>query len=121
MEEGWWHDEITTSVVRRYLRGLTAAGIDTLILGCTHYPLIRSTIRSVVGERVTLINPAYETALELKRLLQEKELLSEESLPGSEEKYRFYVSDDPGKFDAFASSVLEFSVSPSEKVHIEAY
>ncbi|MBQ6036510.1 MAG: glutamate racemase [Lachnospiraceae bacterium] len=121
VEEGWWHDEITTSVVRRYLRGLTAAGIDTLILGCTHYPLIRSTIRSVVGERVTLINPAYETALELKRLLQEKELLSEESLPGSEEKYRFYVSDDPGKFDAFASSVLEFSVSPSEKVHIEAY
>ena len=121
VDEGWWHDEITTSVVRRYLRGLTAAGIDTLILGCTHYPLIRSTIRSVVGERVTLINPAYETALELKRLLQEKELLSEESLPGSEEKYRFYVSDDPGKFDAFASSVLEFSVSPSEKVHIEAY
>lgn len=121
VEEGMLHDFVTEEIANRYLKDLKNQNIDTLILGCTHYPLIRSTIRSVVGERVTLINPAYETALELKRLLQEKELLSEESLPGSEEKYRFYVSDDPGKFDAFASSVLEFSVSPSEKVHIEAY
>ena len=121
VEEGWWHDEITTTVVKRYLKGLTAAGIDTLILGCTHYPLIRSTIRSVVGERVTLINPAYETAVELKRLLESNGILSDEEGLGAADKYRFYVSDDPEKFDAFASSVLEFPVSSAEKVNIEAY
>ncbi|MBP5224345.1 MAG: glutamate racemase [Lachnospiraceae bacterium] len=120
VEEGWWHDEITTNVVKRYLKGLTAAGIDTLILGCTHYPLIRSTIRQVVGERVTLINPAYETAVELKKLLESGGILAPPS-PASPDKYRFYVSDDPEKFDAFASSVLEFSVSPAEKVRIEEY
>ena len=69
MEEGWYHDPVTEEVARRYLKELQDQEIDTLILGCTHYPLLRSTIRKIMGEDVRLVNPAYETALELKKLL----------------------------------------------------
>ena len=67
VEEGWYHDPVTEEVARRYLKELQEQEIDTLILGCTHYPLLRSTIRKIMGEEVCLVNPAYETALELKK------------------------------------------------------
>lgn len=63
VEEGWLHDPVTVEVASRYLKELQDKDVDTLILGCTHYPLIRSTIRQVMGEEVCLVNPAYETAL----------------------------------------------------------
>ena len=66
--------------------------MDTLILGCTHYPLLRSTIRKIMGDGVCLVNPAYETALELGRLLEEKGLAGE-GTEKNEFPYRFYVSD----------------------------
>ncbi len=70
VEEGWYHDPVTEEVARTDIcKELQDQEIDTLILGCTHYPLIRSTIREVMGEEVSLVNPAYETALELKNLL----------------------------------------------------
>ena len=76
VEEGWLHDPVTVEVANRYLQELKDKDVDTLILGCTHYPLIRSTIREVMGEKVRLVNPAYETALELKNLLQKTNMLS---------------------------------------------
>ena len=69
VEEGWVHDRVTDEIIMRYLDDLLEHGIDTLILGCTHYPLLRSTIRKLVGDEITLINPAYETAKELGRML----------------------------------------------------
>ena len=66
VEEGWIYDSVTVEVAERYLSELKGYGIDTLVLGCTHYPLLRSTIGEVMGEQVTLVNPAYETARELK-------------------------------------------------------
>lgn len=63
VEEGLWEDPVTEEIARRYLAELIDNDIDTLILGCTHYPLIRSTVRKVIGEQVTLVNPAYETAI----------------------------------------------------------
>ena len=75
VEEGWLHDPVTVEVANRYLQELKDKDVDTLILGCTHYPLIRSTIREVMGENVRLVNPAYETALELKNLLQKTNML----------------------------------------------
>lgn len=62
VEEGWLKDEVTVEVTKRYLDPLLEQGVDTLILGCTHYPLLRSLMRQVAGESVTLVNPAYETA-----------------------------------------------------------
>ena len=75
-EEGWTHDPVTTQVAERYLEDLKKENIDTLILGRTHYPLLRSTIGQIMGEGVTLVNPAYETALELGRLLKGQDMQS---------------------------------------------
>ena len=63
---------MTDEVAARYLKELQDKQVDTLILGCTHYPLLRSTIRKIMGDGVCLVNPAYETALELGRLLEKK-------------------------------------------------
>lgn len=99
VEEGWTHDPVTVEVASRYLRELQEKDIDTLILGCTHYPLLRSTIGQIMGEGVTLVNPAYETALELGRLLKEQDMQST-GQGQSDFPYRFYVSDLAEKFKA---------------------
>ena len=70
VEEGWLRDPVTEEVARRYLEDLLQEGIDSLILGCTHYPLLRSLIRKIAGDSVNLVNPAYETARELGELLR---------------------------------------------------
>ncbi len=120
VEEGWLKDPITIEIARRYLQELCQEGIDTLILGCTHYPLLRSTLSELLGESVTLVNPAYETALELKRLLEKLDLIN----PGQKEEefpYRFYVSDLAEKFKAFANSILPYDVEMTKCVDIEEY
>ena len=120
VEEGWLHDPVTVEVPSRYLKELQAKDVDTLILGCTHYPLISSTIRQVMGEEVCLVNPAYETALELGKLLEEQGLSS----TGTEQKefpYRFYVSDLADEFKEFANSILPYDVEMTKKIDIEKY
>ncbi len=74
VEEGWIKDPVTVAVAERYLQPFKESDIDTLILGCTHYPLLRSTVREIMGEGVNLVNPAYETAVELRRLYPSREL-----------------------------------------------
>ena len=89
-------------------------------MGCTHYPLLRSLIQKVVGPEVKLVNPAYETALELKKLLSQENLLS--TGRGQEEfPYRFYVSDLAEKFRKFADSILPYDVEKTKKIDIEKY
>ncbi|RHO81706.1 glutamate racemase [Ruminococcus sp. AF41-9] len=120
VEEGWLHDPVTEEVAARYLKELQDKDVDTLILGCTHYPLLRSTIRKIMGDGVCLVNPAYETALELGRLLEEKGLSStgtkQEDFP-----YRFYVSDLADEFRGFANSILPYDVEMTKKIDIEKY
>lgn len=120
VEEGWLKDPVTMEVASRYLKELQEKDIDTLVLGCTHYPLLRSMVGRIMGEGVTLVNPAYETAIGLKRLLEEQDLTN----PGVEEKefpYRFYVSDLADKFTEFANSILPYDVSMTKKIDIEKY
>ncbi len=120
VEEGWLKDPVTIEVLNRYLKELTDQDIDTLVLGCTHYPLLRSVIGELLGDGVRLVNPAYETALSLKQLLHEKGLES----PGKEEEefpYRFYVSDLADQFTEFANSILPYDVSVTQKIEIEQY
>lgn len=120
VEEGWWKDPITEEVARRYLDELLEKEVDTMILGCTHYPLLRSMIQEIVGPEVTLVNPAYETALELKHMLQKQDLLS--TGKGQEEfPYRFYVSDLAEKFREFANSILPYDIKKTKKIDIEKY
>ena len=120
VEEGWLHDPVTDEVAARYLKELQDKQVDTLILGCTHYPLLRSTIRKIMGDGVCLVNPAYETALELGRLLEEKGLAGE-GTEKNEFPYRFYVSDLADEFKAFANSILPYDVEMTKKIDIEKY
>ena len=121
VEEGLWEDPLTTEAVRRYTRVFREEHVDTVIMGCTHYPLVRDTIRKVLGDEVTLVNPAYETTAALKRVLEEKDLLRAMDAPVTGPPYRFYVSDDPDKFKEFASRVLRFDIPETRKIDIEAY
>ena len=120
MEEGWRKDPVTRIVAERYLQEMKERKVDTLILGCTHYPLLRSTIRKIMGEEVRLVNPAYETALELKKLLAGMDLASDEAAQ-EEFPYRFYVSDLAEKFKDFANSILPYNVEKTQKIDIEKY
>lgn len=122
VEEGWTHDPVTDEVILRYLDEILADDIDTLILGCTHYPLLRSEFRRLVGDRIHLVNPAYETALELRRFLEEQQLENENPRdPDDPAPYRFFVSDEAERFADFANSILPIDVKTAKLVPIERY
>jgi len=121
VEEGLLEDPVTEEIARRYLAELIDIGIDTLILGCTHYPLIRSTIKKVVGEEISLVNPAYETARELKELLEMKGLLTEEKPNLGSNPYQFFVSDGADKFKTFANSIIKYGILSAKTINIEEY
>ncbi|MEG0687337.1 MAG: glutamate racemase [Hungatella sp.] len=120
VEEGLLHDSVTDEIASRYLSVLKERYIDTLVLGCTHYPLLRATLERLMGDEVMLVNPAYETAVELKQLLQERHL---QCAPRTleEEKYQFFVSDLADKFTAFAKSILPNDVKETKKINIEEF
>lgn len=92
--------------------------IDTMILGCTHYPLLRSSIREYFGESVHIVNPAYETAMDLKKVLAENGMANPSE---GEASYEFYVSDAAEKFTKFADSILPYDVTTTKEVNIEEY
>ena len=121
VEEGLLEDPVTDEIASRYLLELIDIDIDTLILGCTHYPLIRNTIQRVVGEKVTLVNPAYETARELKLLLEEKGILQDKKPDLGENRYQFFVSDGAEKFKTFANSILKYGILSAKTISIEDY
>ena len=89
-------------------------------MGCTHYPLRRSTVGRLMGPEVTLVNPAYETALELKQVLEEKGLICD-CEGSSVDKYHFYVSDLAEKFTSFAASILPGQVKETRQINIEEF
>ena len=121
VEEGLWEDPVTDEIAQRYLSELIDLDIDTLILGCTHYPLIRSTLGRIMGEKVTLVNPAYETARELKEMLGERGLLNDHAPALGENQYQFYVSDTADKFKNFANSIIKYGILSAKTIHIEEY
>ena len=121
IEEGLWEDPVTDEIARRYLSELIDIDIDTLILGCTHYPLIRSTLRRIMGESVTLVNPAYETAIELREMLSRLDLLNDQPPGLGSNRYQFYVSDKAEKFVRFANSIIKYGILSAKSVHIEDF
>ena len=121
MEEGLWDDPVTIEIARRYLAELIDIDIDTLILGCTHYPLIRTALGRIMGDRVTLVNPAYETAIELKAMLQKMDLLNEETPGLGSNQYEFYVSDKAEQFVRFANSIIKYGILSAKTIPIEKY
>jgi glutamate racemase len=111
VEEGWWGHRATVLVARHYLGGLRRSGIDTLILGCTHYPLLKGVVRRVMGRGVSLIDSAEQTALETERLLLRLGLRRERGR-GTQ---RFFVSDAPRRFLKLARRLLGVRVSRVER------
>lgn len=93
---------ITNNVCREYLAPIKAFGVDTLILGCTHFPIISKIIQNIMGDDVTLIDAGYETALEVKKVL--KTLNLERTQP--RDMVEYYVTSDPENFDRVANIFL---------------
>lgn len=120
VEEGFAKHRVTQEIIDYYLASLLEMGIDSLILGCTHYPLLRSRIREYVGDRITLVNPAYETAIDLKKLLESCDM---ENTGEKQEhaSYSFYVSDAADKFKQFANSILPYDIEMTQQINIEEY
>jgi len=93
-EEGWFENEVAEMTAEVYLSDFRGKRIDVLVLGCTHYPLLKKTIQKSVGNRVILIDSAEETPKEIEILLRERGLLSD----GKSRFVDFYVTDNPERF-----------------------
>jgi glutamate racemase len=106
VEEGWLDHPITESIVREYTAPLIREGIDTLVLGCTHYPLLKPVFRRVLGEGVTLVDSAEATSLKVMEILAEKDMASD-CVNGANS---FYVSDIPLKFQEIAQRFLHGAI-----------
>lgn len=95
VEEGWTDHEATRLVAAEYLAPLVSAGVDAVVLGCTHYPHLTAVIADVAGPRVQLVDSARETAAELARVLRDRGI---EAPGGTIPRHRFIASDDPAQF-----------------------
>ena len=118
VEEGLHDDEVTELMAKRYLAPLLAKSVDTIVLGCTHYPLLRGVVSKVAGDGVTLVNPAYETARDLRELLAEKDLLANS---GTQREHQFFVSDGAEQFRAFANSILPCEMIETDAVNVKVF
>jgi glutamate racemase len=103
VEEGWFDHAVTYQVARQYLGDMKKKKIDTLILGCTHYPLLKGVLHNVMGPRVQLVDSAQEVALQVKELLTRKKLLRTRLSPC---RHTFIVSDEPIQFQRLALQFL---------------
>jgi glutamate racemase len=112
-------DPITTLTIERYLTEIRDAGVDTLILGCTHYPIIKKMIGDFMGAQVTLVDPGKTTAHRLERILSDKGLRANRETAGT---VHYYVSDTPDGFVQTADLFLgEYKGGPVEQIVIDQY
>ena len=115
VEEGYIDHCLTPLIVADTLRPIKEQEIDTLILGCTHYPLLQKHIRTELGESVTLIDPASSCALKTYQFLSQANLLHpQQDLP----TYTFYVTDDPDKFSQQGKLFLNIPIEQIFKVEL---
>jgi glutamate racemase len=117
-EEGWWDNDIAYRIAEEYLLPLKNEGIDTLVLGCTHYPLLYNTISKVMGSEVKLVSSGPEVAKTVKNLMAKSDTSRDSSIRPI---YRFYTSDSVEKFESLGSSFLGREIKAAEKIDIEKY
>lgn len=104
VEEGWIDNEVALAACKRYLDGMLTEEIDTLILGCTHYPLLSNIISDVIGSGIEIVDSAETTAQELSALLAKSGLATKNSGSAS---HRIYVTDLPARFESIAHRFLK--------------
>ncbi|MEG0372010.1 MAG: glutamate racemase [Clostridium sp.] len=118
VEEGWSDKKVSYMIAEEYLDNMKLLDIDTLVMGCTHYPLLNNVVQQVMGEEVTLINPAKETALELKDILSNRNIQNKKDVQG---KYSYYVSDNANKFIKVGETFLNKKIDNILEIDIEKY
>lgn len=117
VEEGWYSadDLVVTKTVERYLKPIIDFGADTLILGCTHYPVLSDAITKIMGKDVTLINAGTSTASAVKEYLTKNNLQSEKNSAS----HKFYVSDKPDSFRYQASILLGKDIDETQVQEVD--
>ncbi len=116
-EEGWLDHEATKLIAKEYLQDLKDFGVDTVVLGCTHYPLLSGVIQEVMGDSVTLIDSGMAASLEVEDYLKGRGIKNDSNQLGT---HHFYVSDLPAKFKTVAERFLGTEVKHIEKIDVDA-
>jgi glutamate racemase len=116
IEEGWLDDEITTQIIRRYLEKLVLDGIDTLVLGCTHYPLLGETLQKFLGPKIRLVDSAKNCAITVKKLLARQSLAMKRGHTG---KLTVALTDKSDGFLRVAESALNLQVGDIELLAVQ--
>ena len=114
VEEGWVDHKVTRDVAKLYLNPLMKYNVDTLILGCTHYPLLKSTLKKVVKD-IELIDSAEETAKAVRSRLEQDGTLDTRGRGGRE----YFSSDDPAKFARLGHKFLGWDLAKVERIHLD--
>jgi glutamate racemase len=102
VEEGWEDHPVAFQIAKEYLKDVLSMPVDTIILGCTHYPFLRNTLRQIVPGSVQLVDSSIETARAVKQVVEEKNIANLET----NHTHRFFVSDFPQKFHEIAARFL---------------
>jgi len=117
VEEGWWDNEIAFKIAEEYLRPMQAQGIDTLVLGCTHYPILEKTIAAVMGPDVKLVSSGVEMAAEIAAFVCETDLHADHATPTRD----YFTSDSVEKFIEMGEAFLGQTIPQTAHVDIEKY
>jgi glutamate racemase len=113
-EEGWVSGDVPESVAKNYLSSIIGSSVDTVILGCTHYPLLKPVISDVLGENVQLVDSGQATATAVHAVLEKKNLLADET-PG---EIQCFATDSPESFEALAGRFLKATISSIQHIDI---
>lgn len=116
VEEGWWDNDISRSIAAEYLCDMKASGVDTLVLGCTHYPYLQKVIGEVMGDDIVLVNSALEVAKSVRDELDKNNLSASSDKVG---KVSYFTSDSVDKFAALGSVFLGEEMKDVTKVAID--
>jgi glutamate racemase len=116
VEEGWVDNQVARLTAQNYLQELKDAGVDTLVLGCTHYPLLKPLIAEIMGERVTLVDSAAETARTVAEILARNNCMRPNSEKGN---HHYYVSDIPAGFIRVGKRFLGERLGDVYQVNLE--
>lgn len=118
VEEGWSEKEASYMIASEYLDSIKKSEVDTLVMGCTHYPLLNNVVQKIMGEDVLLVNPAKETAVELKNVLESLKSTNPKKEIG---EYNFYVSDNSKRFVKVGENFLNKKIEKILEIDIENY
>lgn len=118
VEEGWADREATRLVAEEYLRPMREVDIDVLVMGCTHYPVLRPVLGEILGPAIQLVDSAAETAAEVERLLKQHDLLRTSGTPPS---HRFIVSDSPLHFRETSRHFVGEGITEIECFDVDGY